>query len=190
VEVLRSNGKVTGLKCVQCEAQSPDQTGRIRTLPKAEAEVVLPAQTILFAGVQEPDLEVLNGSLDLRQNAWNLIEVNPASLATSEPGIFAAGDVTTGGATAIEAIAAGQKAAVAIHRYLRGMEQREPYRLVKPRRRVDSAEAGEAFENFKRPQEALRPASERAHDFREADVTFSEMLAVCEAKRCLHCDLD
>jgi len=200
VEVLRSNGRVTGLKCVQCEPQSPDQTGRIRTLPRAEAEVVLPAQTILFAGVQEPDLDVLNGSPGLRRNAWNLIEVNPASLATSEPGIFAAGDVTTGGATAIEAIAAGQKAAVAIHRYLRGMEQREPYRLVKPRRRVDSAEAeratsqggawGEAFENFKRPQEALRPASERAHDFREADVTFSEMLAVCEAKRCLHCDLD
>ena len=36
----------------------------------------------------------------------------------------------------------------------------------------------------------MRPPSERAHDFRESDVTFSEMLAVCEAKRCLRCDLD
>ena len=70
------------------------------------------------------------------------------------------------------------------------MDQCAPYRRVKPRRRVQTTDAGEAFENFKRPREALRPASERAHDFREADMTFSEMLAVCEAKRCLHCDLD
>jgi len=190
MEVLRADSKVTGLKCVQCEPQPADQTGRTRTAPKSAAEVVLPADTILFAGAQEPDLVFLNGGPDVQRNAWNMVVVDPATLATSTPGIFAAGDVTTGGATVIEAIAAGQKAAVTAHRFLRGIEQREPYRLIKPRRRVDSAEAGEGFDNFKRPQEAVRPASERAHDFREADVTFSEMLAVCEAKRCLHCDLD
>ena len=48
----------------------------------------------------------------------------------------------------------------------------------------------EGLDNFNRPQEALRPASERAHDFKEADSTFSEMLAMCEARRCLRCDLD
>jgi NADH-quinone oxidoreductase subunit F len=119
-----------------------------------------------------------------------LLAVNPASSTTSEMGIFAAGDVTTGGASVIEAIASGQKAAVSIHRFLRGLPHVEPYRLAKPRRRVELAEGVEVPENFKRPQEALRPFSERAHDFRETDVTFSEMLAIYEAKRCLRCDMD
>jgi NADH-quinone oxidoreductase subunit F len=120
----------------------------------------------------------------------NVLTVNPVSLATSKTSVFAAGDVTTGGASVIEAIAAGQKAAVSIHRFLRGLPQVEPYRLAKPRRRVELAEGVEVPENFKRPQEAQRPFSERAHDFRETDLTFSEMLAIYEAKRCLRCDMD
>jgi NADH-quinone oxidoreductase subunit F len=189
-EVVRTDGKLTGLKCVRCEPQAPDQTGRIRTTPSTGEEVVLPARVLIFAGAQEPDLTVLAGGPDLQRTPWNLLATDPVSLATSEPGVFGAGEVTTGGATVIESIAAGQKAAVTIHRYLRGLEQRDPYRLARPRRRVEFADAGEALENFKRPQEAFRPSSERAHDFREADITFSEMLAVCEARRCLHCDLD
>ena len=182
-------GRLTGLKCVRCDALEPDRTGRARIAARGE-EVILPAQTLILAGAQEPDLTVLAGGPDLSRTPWNLLVVDPVSLATSEPGVFAAGEVTTGGATVIEAVTAGQKAAVTIHRYLRGLEQSDPYRFVRPRRRVEFADTGEALDNFKRPEQAMRPASERAHDFREADITYSEMLAVCEAKRCLHCDLD
>jgi NADH-quinone oxidoreductase subunit F len=189
IEVLRKNGKVTGLKCLRLESQQPDKTGRARSGPGSASEVVISAQTIIFGVGQEPDLLVFSGNSNPQHNPWNQLVVDPVSLMTTEPGVFAAGDATTGGATVIEAIAAGQKAAVTIHRFLRNIEQREPYRLVKPRRRVEFAETGEVPENFKRPQEGLRPASERAHDFREVDLTFSEMLAICEAKRCLRCDL-
>ena len=196
VEVVRNNGRVTGLKCLGCEAKPPDDTGRAISVPMADAELVVPAQTILFALGREPQwhrLPACDGGH--RQDAcatssWNLVAADPVSLMTSEPGVFAAGDATTGSATVIEAIAAGQKAAVAIHRFLRGTDQAEPRRPVKPRRRVELADEVEVPENFKRPQEALRPASERAHDFRETDLTFSEMLAICEAKRCLRCDAD
>jgi len=199
VAVLRADGKVTGLKCVACEAQDPDKTGRARTAAKPGTETDLLTQIVLMGGALEPDLTALQskgganreiGVPRVACNPWNLIAMDPVSLATNVPGVFAAGDATTGGASVIEAVAAGQRAAIGIHRSLRGLAQKEPFRLFKPRRRVDSSEAGEGIENFKRPQEALRPASERAHDFREADTTFSEMLAVCEAKRCLHCDLD
>ena len=190
LELLRSNGKVSGIKCRVCEPQAADQTGRARVTQVAGAEEAIPAQTVIFAGAQEPDLSLLSKDLDLRRNEWNLIAVDPASLSTNQPGVFAAGDVTTGGATVIEAIAAGQKAAAAIHRYLRGMDQSVPFRWVRPRRRVEFGEMGEGPENFKRPQEAMRPASERAHDFRQADLTYSEMLAFCGARRCLRCDMD
>ena len=188
--VVRTNGRVTGLECLRCTALPSDETGRTRTAPTDDSREVIPAQTVIFAGSRETDLSVLSGGPALARGPWSLLSIDPVSSATAEAGVFAAGDATTGGATVIEAIAAGQKAAIGIDRFLRGKGQAEPYRLAKPRRRVEFADAGEAPENFKRPQEAMRPPSERAHDFRESDVTFSEMLAVCEAKRCLRCDLD
>jgi len=190
LEVVRTQGKVTGVRCQRREAQAADQTGRARSVPTAEPDVVLPASTVVVGTGQEPDLSVLSGGPKLARNPWGLLVVDPVSLATNEPGVFAAGEVTTGSATVIEAIAAGQKAATVIHCFLRGIPYPATYKLARPRRRVEFLEAGESFENFKRPQEALRPAGERAHDFREADVTFSEMLAICEAKRCLRCDMD
>ena len=188
--VVRTNGRVTGLECLRCTALPSDETGRTRTAPTDDSREVIPAQTVIFAGSRETDLSVLSGGPALAHGPWSLLSIDPVSSATAEAGVFAAGDATTGGATVIEAIAAGQKAAIGIDRFLRGESQAEPYRLAKPRRRVEFADASEAPENFKRPQEAMRPPSERAHDFRESDVTFSEMLAVCEAKRCLRCDLD
>ncbi|MBM4043783.1 MAG: NADH-quinone oxidoreductase subunit NuoF [Planctomycetes bacterium] len=189
-EVIRSNGRVTGLKCVRCEARPADKTGRSRALAQGKAEVVVPARTILFALEQAPDLSILSGGPKLKRTGWGLLEIAATSLMTNEAGIFAAGDVTTGGASVIEAIAAGRKAAASIHRFLRGSDLNERHALVKPRARVELAEGVEAPENFKRPVEGLRPASERAHDFRETDLTFSDMLAVYEAKRCLRCDMD
>jgi NADPH-dependent glutamate synthase beta subunit-like oxidoreductase len=50
----------------------------------------------------------------------NTITVNPITLETSLPGIFAGGDVVSGPASVIEAIAAGKRAAISIDRYLRG----------------------------------------------------------------------
>jgi NADH-quinone oxidoreductase subunit F len=190
VEVVRKGEKVTGLKCVRCEAQAADKAGRARGLPKADDPVLLPATAIIFALGQEPDLLVLSGGPDLERNAWNFLVTDPVSLATNAAGMFAAGEVVTGSATVIEAIAAGQRAAIMIDRFLRGVPYGESHKLAKPRRRIELAEGAEALENFKRPLEALRPSGERAHDFREADLTFSEMLAVCEARRCLRCDLD
>ncbi len=186
-ELIRSKDRVTGVKCLRLAAQVPDKTGRARAVVKGGEEVVLPAQMVIFAEGQEPDLSVLAKGPQLKRTLGGLLEVNPVTLETSQPGLFAAGDVTSGGATVIEAIAAGQKAAVTIHRFLSGAEQVEPHRLVKPRRRVQFVELGEAIPNFKRPQEMLRPASERAHDFEEENLTYSEMLAMNEARRCLRC---
>ena len=189
-EVIRNNGRVSGLKCLRCDPCPPDKAGRARTVANPDAELVIAAQTIIFAMGRSAHLSVLSGGPNVQHNGFGLLTVDPCDLATSEEGIFAAGDVTTGGATVIEAIAAGRKAAVAIDRFLRGADRTAPFAPAKPRRRIEMADTGELPETFKRPQEALRPASERAHDFEETDRTFSEMLAICEAKRCLRCDLD
>jgi glutamate synthase (NADPH/NADH) small chain len=55
---------------------------------------------------------------DLATNRKGYIAADPISLATSKPGVFAAGDIVTGGATVILAMAAGRTAAKSIHEYL------------------------------------------------------------------------
>ena len=52
--------------------------------------------------------------------SWKTVEFDPVTLATSEDWVFSGGDVNNGGSTVIEAIADGQRAAIAIDRYLGG----------------------------------------------------------------------
>ncbi len=57
---------------------------------------------------------------DLRTNRKGYIAADPETLATSKRGVFAAGDIVTGSATVILAMAAGRKAARSIDEFLRG----------------------------------------------------------------------
>ncbi|HEV8434303.1 MAG TPA: dihydropyrimidine dehydrogenase, partial [Thermoanaerobaculia bacterium] len=55
---------------------------------------------------------------DLKTNKKNFIEADPETLRTSKRGVFAGGDIVTGGATVILAMGAGRKAAKSIDTYL------------------------------------------------------------------------
>ena len=55
---------------------------------------------------------------DLHFNKWGNILVDEETMATNKPGVFAGGDIVTGGATVILAMGAGRKAAAAIHQFL------------------------------------------------------------------------
>jgi glutamate synthase (NADPH/NADH) small chain len=52
-------------------------------------------------------------------NKWGNIVADAASGATEKKGVFAGGDIVTGGATVISAMGAGRRAARAIDAYLR-----------------------------------------------------------------------
>ena len=54
----------------------------------------------------------------LQTNRWGYIQADPATQRTSRKGVFAGGDIVTGGATVILAMAAGRRAARAINDYL------------------------------------------------------------------------
>jgi glutamate synthase (NADPH/NADH) small chain len=54
----------------------------------------------------------------LKTTARNYIVADPATMRTSKRGVFAGGDIVTGGATVILAMGAGRKAAASIHEYL------------------------------------------------------------------------
>jgi len=188
--VRKKDGSIKAVKCQPTELQESylDTTGRRRVVPIEGSELLVPATTVMVSIGMESDLSDL--SYNLTTNELGLIITDPVTLETSEKGIFAAGDAVNGPATIIEAIAAGQKAAASIQCYLCGEEFKEPYKLVKPRMRIDPAEVEEGTETFQRPDERTRAPEERLSDFDAVRSGLTETLAVCEAKRCLRCDYE
>jgi NADPH-dependent glutamate synthase beta subunit-like oxidoreductase len=93
----------------------PDQTGRRKPVPIKGSTYKVAADTIIVAVGQRVDRKIVKG-LDV--NADGTIRVDPKTSETSIKGVFAGGDVVTGPGWAIDAIAAGKKAAEVISRYL------------------------------------------------------------------------
>jgi len=115
VEVLRSAGRVTGLRCTRMRLGTPDERGRRRPEPVAGSEYTVDVDTVITALGQEADLSGLEGV----EAAKDLIVINEAG-ATSRQAIFAGGDAATGFGTVAYAIGSGKRAAMAIDLYLRG----------------------------------------------------------------------
>ena len=119
VEILGSNGKVTGMKCIKMELGKPDDSGRRRPVPIEGSEYIIDAETIVPAISQGTDLSFLGKDHHLNLSRWNTFEIDEETGETNVAGVFAGGDVVTGPDIAIRAIAGGKRAAVGIHEYLR-----------------------------------------------------------------------
>lgn len=109
--------KVEGVECIKMKLGPKDESGRPRPIPVPGSEFTIPVDTVIQAVGQEPDAALLK-ELGLSANKRGCVKVRTDG-ATGMPGVFAGGDAVNGGATAVEAIAAGKKAAEAIDRYLR-----------------------------------------------------------------------
>ena len=105
-------GRVTGLETIDVESVFDEQRRFNPTfLPGTEA--VLPADTVILAVGQAADLDLLAG-VDVATTRGG-IQIDPSSLRTSHPRIWAGGDVAHGPRNLIDAIADGQRAAASIH---------------------------------------------------------------------------
>ena len=116
--ILARNGKVVGLETVACTSVF-DSSGRFNPQFAAGTEEILEADTVILAIGQTSDLTWVRPEDGIELTPRNTINVDPKTLATSAPGIFAGGDVSFGPRNAIDAIANGKKAAQSIHAYLR-----------------------------------------------------------------------
>lgn len=145
---------------------------------------VIPVDHVIFAVGQKPEATDKMG-LDLVHGFYILADEN---LKTSIEGVFAAGDVVTGTKSVIAAIAAGRKAAEQMDLYLGGNGDISEKLLEEE---TPSAYIGQV-ENFAEqrriePQTTL--AQERVKGFTPIEQPFTCEEAMCEAGRCLQCDL-
>jgi glutamate synthase (NADPH/NADH) small chain len=117
IEILDDgSGNVRGMRCIRMELGEPDESGRRRPAPVAGSDFELEVDTVVYAIGTDAN-PVIGQTSDIRLNEWGFIATDE-NLATSIPGVFAGGDIVTGGATVILAMGAGRKAARSIWRYL------------------------------------------------------------------------
>ena len=110
---------VRGIRCIRMELGEPDASGRRSPVPIPGSEFDLDLDTVVFAVGQGANPLIRNTTPDLPVNKWGNIVADDGTGATQKAGVFAGGDIVTGGATVISAMGAGRRAARAIDAYLR-----------------------------------------------------------------------
>ncbi|MCG9967219.1 NADH-quinone oxidoreductase subunit NuoF [Pelotomaculum terephthalicicum JT] len=181
VSVQGAGGMVTGLECQESVPGDFDKSGRRRPVPVEGSNFVIPADVVIAAIGQNVQLD---GITDAGvQTARGLVAVDPASMATNIPYIFAGGDCASGPDTAIGAIAQGKKAAAAIDKYLGGTGA-----VVEPRALTRKISGEIIEEKMAREVATCLPVAER-RSFAEVENGFTREQAIAEATRCLRCDV-
>ncbi len=186
VKIHGGNGKVTSLECQRMRLGKIDESGRRKPIPIPNSYFSLNVDMVLVAIGQKPNLSFFPHDDSPKISKWETLEVDPVTLETDIPGIFAGGDAVTGPRTYIEAMAAGRKAAISIDRYMQGKDLH-----------ADRGKEGIQDDYVKiditnvtphpRKKMPLLPIESRRESFDEVEVGFSEDMALGEANRCLNC---
>ena len=195
VEVLSDNGRIFGVRCIRMRLGEPDGSGRRRPIPIEGSEFVIECDTMVAAVAQAPEISFLDPDHGLEITRWGTFKVDPETLATNRPGVFAGGDAAAGPGALIEAIAAGRRGALSIDRYLREVPLLTPRELTPlPVAELSDEDVTGMLARGEvdlRPRAKIptSPVDERVRDFREVELVLTEEQARAEALRCLHCGL-
>lgn len=113
------NGWLNGVEITRMELGEPDASGRRRPVAIPNSEYVIDIDMAVIAIGNGSNPIIQQTTPDLGYNKWGNIIVDEETMSTSKPGVFAGGDIVTGGATVILAMGAGRKAAKSIDEYLK-----------------------------------------------------------------------
>jgi len=189
--IIAEKGRISKVECIRMELGPPDASGRRRPIPIEGSEFTIEVDNLIAAIGQTPDLEFVK-EIGLELSPAGTLKVDEATLATNLEGVFAGGDVVTGPATVIDAMAAGRKAAQSIDRYLKGEPLAPTPEEVKAPREPSEEQIAEFRERFP-VQERIEPQvaepSARIKDFSEVVRGYDIERAKSEADRCMDCGI-
>lgn len=182
-EVL-GDDKVTGIRLQKMQLGEPDASGRRRPVPIEGAYEELELDNIIAAIGQK----VIPGDApDLSVTKWNTFIADEDTLATSIPGVFAAGDaVNAGPGIAITAIGQGKKAATAINKYLAGEDMAPVKPYISTQKDITAEDLTHRETAARAHMHHVDPAV-RKTNFGPVCSGFTEEEAKGEASRCLEC---
>jgi formate dehydrogenase beta subunit len=186
-KAILGNGRVSGLETLDV-ARVFDEQGKFAPLFIEGSEKHIPCDTVILAIGQIADLSFLGSGHGLETTPQHTVVVDPQTLATSVPGVYAGGDLAFGPRIIIAAVADGRRAARAIDTQLTGRAD-EPVKYearVFPTFGYDHPFARGDYEVLPRHRVPVLPI-ERRQPREEVELCLSESEAQAEGKRCLHC---
>lgn len=185
VEIVAGDGRVTGVRCQPMVLGGFDATGRRRPEPAAEPPFVLAADQVITAIGQKLEPGAIFDGLPVALNKQGFVSIDPHTGRTSLDWLYSGGDAALGPSSVVEAVAGGERAAVAIDAQLSGAEHafwREEKACPVP---FDTAAEPVSYA---RARMGLLPVERRRNNFNEVEQPWTEEIAVGEARRCLRCD--
>ncbi len=189
--ITDAKGTVVGMEFQRMAPGAPDASGRRRPEPVAGSEFTIECDRVLLAIGQGPDLGwTARGSDGVGATKQRRLAADAVTFSTGRPGVFGTGDVRTGAATVVQAVAEGRRAAYAMDAYLKGMD------LEAIRTRQTLAEPQPEFLSIvpytgevKEPRLRLKsmPAEVRNKSYVEYELPYTQQEAMSESGRCLQC---
>ncbi|MCL0088809.1 FAD-dependent oxidoreductase [Dehalococcoidia bacterium] len=183
IKIKREKGRLS-VTCIRMELGDPDAGGRCQPVPIEGSEFNEEFDTLITAIGQAPQTP---GGFGVRLGRGSTIQVEPGTLATNRPGVFAGGDAVTGPATVVEALAAGRLAASRIDDYL---QHRYPLVVKETRESLTGdllPETVEMVRRIGRVEPPILASEERSKDFEPVELVYDWETATNEARRCLRC---
>lgn len=118
VRVLEDKGSVAGLECIRMQLGEPDASGRRKPAPIEGSNFEIEADTVVIAIGTTPNPLIAMTTPGLEMSAHGTVVVDKKTGKTTRVGVFAGGDVISGGATVISAMGEGKIAVESILKYL------------------------------------------------------------------------
>jgi NADPH-dependent glutamate synthase beta subunit-like oxidoreductase len=182
---FRGNGHLSEIE-LRAVTSVFDERGRFAPAYDDGDVITLNADACILAIGQRADLSFLRPDDGIELTPSGVIKVDPVTLATSAPGVFAGGDVAFGPRNLIEAVANGKRAALSIHQHLAGdgavlEASLQIDELVSSRYRMIAG-----FERLDREAPATLPLDRRT-GIAEVETGFDAAAAARQAARCLVC---
>jgi len=187
-KIFGEKGKVKSIECIKMEPGEFDKHGRQKPIPIKNSNFYLDVDIIIPAIGEFSDVTELFTGLDVETNPDGTVSCDKNGV-TSIPGVFSGGDVVSGPATVINAIASGERAAVNIDQYL--TKDRTKTYSWRAHKKVDTFFDPEVEPvKYKMQNPSTLSSDKRKGNFDEVELCYSKSIAMKEAKRCLRCDLE
>lgn len=184
---LGDNGRVRAVEFIGVR-RTYDEDGRFNPQYDPEFSETLEADSVILAIGQQADLSFLKPEDGVDLTPQKTIRVDPATLATTAPGLFAGGDVAFGPRNLIEAVANGKRAALSIDEYLRGVTAKPVFNLSVEKIPTRTYRRPEGYEKCAR-QAPPTIALNRRTGISEVETGYTEEEGRRQAERCLYCHI-
>ncbi len=186
--LLDDQGHVRGIVFQRC-LQVFDSSGRFAPKFDETDLVTLPADTVIWAIGQRPDLSFMESATDIRMSDRGLPVCEPGTLRTTAPDVFLAGDIAHGPRLLIDAVATGKQVARKVFEFVHGRKLDEDVQVV--HLQIPDYVREPDYEKLPRTPLATTSPAERIHEQRlPVEIGYDEPQAVGEGCRCLDCGVN